>query len=144
MGTWALVSFKAEKTDGENTHPFGSEPEGFLIYTEDGIVSAQLMKPCRSAFHSGDWERGTPEEYQRAGSGYIAYCGRYEIDEGMGTVIHIPSVALRPNLIGARQLRVIELCDDRLTLRSQAIQLEDGFCITNRLEWKRFAPSGKS
>ena len=48
------------------------------------------MKPGRLLFQSHDWNGGTADEYQQAGSGYIAYCGVYEVDEEKETVTHIP------------------------------------------------------
>lgn len=75
VGVWSLVTYTDEHEDSDDIFPFGSNPQGFLIYTPDGFVSAQLMKPGRPAFHSSDWHHGTPEEYQAPGSGYIAYCG---------------------------------------------------------------------
>ena len=140
IGVWTLVSYTDEQPDGEDTHPFGPEPQGFLIYTADGFVSAQLMRPGRSAFHSSDWHHGTPEEYQESGSGYIAYCGSYEVDEQNATVTHIPSVSLLPNLIHGRQCRSIEMHGDQLTLRATAVPVTNGLSITSRLGWKRVTP----
>jgi hypothetical protein len=137
IGVWILVSYTEEKKGREDSHPLGPEPAGFLIYTPDGFVSAQLMKPGRSAFHSRDWNRGTPEEYEESGSGYIAYCGTYEVDEANRTVTHIPSVALLPNLIHGRQLRAINLNGDRLTLRASSSADADGAPVTSQLEWQR-------
>ncbi|MGC2766477.1 MAG: lipocalin-like domain-containing protein, partial [Candidatus Acidiferrum sp.] len=114
------------------------KPVGYLIYTADGFVSAQLMKPGRSAFQSRDWHKGTPEEYVESGSGYIAYCGTYEVDETNETVTHIPSVALLPNLIHGRQLRALTLNGDRLTLRTSSAGV-DGVLVTSHLEWERIA-----
>ncbi len=88
VGVWKLVSYSDEQAGREDLFPFGPEPEGFLIYTHDGFVSAQLMKPGRSLFQSNDWHAGTPAEHQQAGSGYIAYCGAYEVDEERKTVTH--------------------------------------------------------
>src|ERR1700689_4906450 len=116
VGVWRLVSYTVEREGQKDSFPFGPEPEGFLIYTPDGFVSAQLMMPGRSLFESSDWHGGTPDEYQQAGSGYIAYCGAYEVDEEKATVAHLPSVALVPNLILKRQLRTVTLSGDRLTL----------------------------
>ncbi len=116
VGVWRLVSYTDLQEGREDSFPFGPEPEGFLIYTPDGFVSAQLMKPGRSLFQSRDWRGGTPDEYQHAGSGYIAYCGVYEVDEKKQTVTHIPSIALVPKLILKGQLRLITLSGDRLTL----------------------------
>jgi len=136
VGIWALVSYVNEQSGKEDAHPFGPEPQGFLIYTPDGFVSAQLMKPGRPIFSSSDWHNATPEEYQASGSGYIAYCGIYEVDEDHATVTHIPSVSLLPNLIHGRQRRSIDLEGDRLVLRAQTLVAE-GVYVTSRLEWKR-------
>jgi hypothetical protein len=75
IGVWGLVSYVDEHEDSDDIQPFGPNPHGFLIYTADGFVSAQLMKPGRPAFHSADWHHGTLQEYEASGSGYIAYCG---------------------------------------------------------------------
>jgi hypothetical protein len=140
IGVWALVSYADEQAGKENVHPLGPEPQGFLIYTADGFVSAQLMKPGRPAFHSSDWHHGTPDEYRQSGSGYIAYCGKYEIDEEKATVTHIPSVALLPNLLLGRQCRSIHLSGDLLTLRAAGAPIAHSLAVTSRLEWKRVIP----
>jgi hypothetical protein len=139
IGVWALVSYVDEQQEKEDAYPFGPEPQGFLIYTADGFVSAQLMRPGRPIFSSADWHNGTPEEYRASASGYIAYCGRYEIDEERATVTHIPSVSLLPNLIDGRQCRSIDLRGDHLVLRAAGAPAAAGVYVTSRLEWKRAA-----
>jgi Lipocalin-like domain len=143
IGVWTLVAYMEEKEGCKETNPLGPKPVGFLIYTPDGFVSAQLMKPGRSAFQSRDWHKGTPEEYVESGSGYIAYCGTYEIDETNETVTHIPSVAL-PNLIHGRQLRALTLNGDRLTLRTSSVADVDGVLVTSHLEWQRIGRLAES
>jgi Lipocalin-like domain len=137
VGVWSLVTYSDEHEDCDDTQPFGPNPQGFLIYTADGFVSAQLMKPGRPAFHSADWHNGTLQEYEVSGSGYIAYCGSYEVDEVKATVTHIPSVSLLPNLIDGRQCRSIHLQGDRLVLRAARAPVAGGLNVTSRLEWKR-------
>jgi hypothetical protein len=137
VGVWSLVAYSDEQPGREDIHPFGPDPKGFLIYTADGFVSAQLMRTGRPAFHSSDWHHGTPEEYQASGSGYIAYCGTYEIDEEKSTVTHIPTVSFLPNLIDGRQCRSIELDGNRLVLRAAGAPVTGGGYVTSRLEWKR-------
>jgi len=44
-------------------------------------MSAQLQGPARAPFEEGDLLRGSPEEYVAAGSSYIAYSGRFFVDE---------------------------------------------------------------
>jgi hypothetical protein len=141
IGVWALTSYVDEQPGVEDVHPFGPEPEGFLIYTADGFVSAQLMRPARPPFSSSDWHHGTPQEYQTSGSGYIAYCGIYEVDEEKATVTHIPSVSLLPNLIHARQCRAVDLQTNLLILRAAGTPVAGGVYVTSRLEWKRITPN---
>ena len=40
LGVWSLVNYADEQSDREDTLPFGPDPQGFLIYTADGFVSA--------------------------------------------------------------------------------------------------------
>jgi hypothetical protein len=137
IGVWGLVSYVDEQDGRENRYPLGTKPEGFLIYTPEGFVSAQLMKPGRRMFHSHDWHEGTPEEYQESGRGYIAYCGRYEVDEENRTVAHLPSVALLPNLIGGRHLRTVTLCEGTLTLYASGVPAENEPSVISRLQWRK-------
>jgi hypothetical protein len=141
VGVWRLLSYIDEREGSDDTQPFGRIPQGFLIYTADGFVSAQLMKPGRPAFDSSDWHQGTPEEYEATGSGYIAYCGTYEVDEEKATVTHIPSVSLLPNLIDGRQCRSIDLQGDRLVLRAAGAPVAGGAYVTSRLEWTKIIPN---
>jgi len=141
VGVWRLVTYIDENKGSDDTQPFGPNPQGFLIYTADGFVSAQLMKPGRPAFRSLDWHHGTPQEYQAAGSGYIGYCGTYEVHEEKATVTHTPSVSLLPNLIDGRQCRSIDLQGDRLVLRAAGAPVAGGVYVTSRLEWQRIVTS---
>lgn len=61
VGAWHLVNYIDEQSSRDDSYPFGHDPQGFLIYTPDGFVSAQLMKTGRPAFRSSDWHHGTPE-----------------------------------------------------------------------------------
>lgn len=135
IGVWTLLSYADQQAGCEDRFPFGPQPEGFLIYTLDGFVSAQLMKPGRSRFRSTDWHEGTPQEYKESGSGYIAYCGVFEVDEENETVTHIPSVALLPNLIDGRQLRLVTLSGQSLTLCAGGSP--DTNQVTSVMRWKR-------
>jgi hypothetical protein len=144
VGVWRLVSYTDEQEGRKDSLPFGPEPEGFLIYTPDGFVSAQLMMPGRPLFASRDWRGGTPDEYLQAGRGYIAYCGAWKEDEDKGTVTHIPSVALVPNLISKGQLRSVTLNGARLTLSAAGVPDATGTCVTSRLEWQRVSAGSDS
>jgi len=137
-GVWTLVGYAHQQVGFEDTYPLGLQPEGFLIYTPEGFVSAQLMKPGRTPFQSTDWHEGTPDEYKESGSGYIAYCGVFEVDEENETVTHIPSVALLPNLIHGRQLRLVTVNGENLTLRTASSPEANG--VTSVLHWQKAEP----
>ena len=42
VGTWKLVSFTQTLMNGALEKPMGENPHGYLVYTGEGIVSAQL------------------------------------------------------------------------------------------------------
>jgi Lipocalin-like domain len=138
IGVWKLVAYNETRDDGTDVHPLGEHPEGYLIYTADGFVSAQLMKPGRTAFDSEAWGAGSPEEYQEAAAGYIAYCGAFTVDESERTVTHVPDVAFVPNLLRRSQTRAVELHVDRLVLRP--IDLVGS--RSSRVDWMRASSPG--
>ena len=82
IGAWKLVSYVEEPVDGSAPfHPLGEQPQGIIMYTPDGYMSAQLARPDRGRFVSGDWFKGTDEEYRAEASSYIAYTGPFHVDE---------------------------------------------------------------
>jgi hypothetical protein len=48
---------KTPVTGGEKRHPFGVHPQGFLIYTDEGFMSAQRMKVPAIEQLRGDRQR---------------------------------------------------------------------------------------
>ena len=82
IGAWKLVSYVEEPVDGSAPfHPLGEQPQGIIMYTADGYMSAQLARPHRGRFVSGDWFKGTDEEYRAEASSYVAYTGPFHVDE---------------------------------------------------------------
>src|SRR5258706_4241376 len=82
IGAWKLVSYVEKPVDGSAPfYPMGEEPQGIIMYTPDGYMSAQLMRLGRPQFASGDWFRGSDEEIKEEALGYIAYCGQFHTDE---------------------------------------------------------------
>ena len=69
----------------------GEEPQGVIMYTPDGYMSAQLMHPGLPKFASGDWFRGTVEEIKEEALGYIALDVRVAVPELAGTCRSLPS-----------------------------------------------------
>lgn len=141
IGAWKLVSYVEKPVDGsESTHPLGEHPLGIIIYNLDGYMSAQLMRPGRRPFGSGDWFRGTAEEYQEEASTYIAYSGPFYVDEGKKTLTHSMFVSLFPNWTGQTQPRVVRLEGVTLHLSSESPIKSGGKTVMSYLAWRRAAP----
>jgi hypothetical protein len=63
----------------------------------------------RSRFVSGDWFKGSDEEYRAEASSYIAYMESFHVDEAKGTLTHSTFVSLFPDWTGQNQPRVVSL-----------------------------------
>src|SRR5262249_28161055 len=103
IGTWMLLSCEHRLDNGTVTYPMGKQPQGLIIYSPDGYMSAALMKPNRPEFQSMDLYGGTNAERAAAMDGYLHYAGRYEIVKD--TVVHLVELSLFPNWIGTQQIR---------------------------------------
>lgn len=97
VGTWRLLSCEFHAASGKVVYPLGADVQGLIIYTEQGYVSATLMRPSRPCFASGNQAQGTPEEIKAAFEGYVAYYGTYEVDQEEGTVTHHVQGSMFPN-----------------------------------------------
>jgi hypothetical protein len=138
IGAWQLV---ACVETGEIFLPMGPHPAGFILYTPDGYMSAQLSSPDRADFATDDMYRGTPEDYVAAGTSYRAYSGRYRVDETRRTVEYGMAVSLFPNWQGQRQLRIPELDGDTLVLATDRPTLFAGSLKAARITWRRATPN---
>lgn len=119
LGGWELSSMASHDVDtGAVSHPMGSAPRGLILYTGDGYMSAQLV---------GGGDAVMPS--------YIAYGGRFRVDEDTATVHHEVSMSILPELLAAPQLRQARVDGDRLTLSATATN--DGVTSHNTLVWVR-------
>lgn len=141
IGAWKLVSYVEKPVDGSAPfYPMGEAPQGLILYTPDGYMSAQLMRPGRRPFSSGDWFRASDEEVREEALGYIAYSGRFQIDEAKQTLTHSMFVSLFPNWLGQTQPRVVRIKGDVLDLSSAVPILSGGKQTMSYLSWQRAEP----
>jgi Lipocalin-like domain len=137
LGTWELVSYtEVDNHGGPVTYPLGPDALGLIMYTGDGYMSAQIMRPDRPAFDRPETGGGTPEQAEAAASGYLAYSGPFTVDEVTGVLHHQPRVSLLPNWLNLTQLRHSTLDEDHLTL-SAITPAPDGVETISTLVWKR-------
>ena len=139
IGTWGLISYSLEDPTGAVHFPFDRDATGFLMYSPDGYMSAQMMAQKRANYLSGDIHNGKPEEMSSAANGYLAYSGPFYVDEPTQEVTHMMSVSLLPNWIGQLQSRILTVEDDYLLMTSDA-RLTQGRVGQPRIEWRRTQP----
>ena len=138
IGTWILVTSEFRTSAGKVTYPLGEKAVGILIYDTGGRMAAQLMRPDRPKFASGDMRGGTPEENKAAVEGYVAYFGRYEVNSINGTIVLHVEASLFPNWLGQDQVRSFEFSADAGTLTLKTLSLlSGGQEMTGVLVWKR-------
>ena len=104
-----MVSAEFRWADGQIADVYGPQPSGMLIYGARGDMAVQIMRAGRPPFASDDWRDGAADEAQAAVAGYMAYFGRYEVDEAARTVTHHMRGSLFPNWIGQDLTRSVEL-----------------------------------
>ncbi|MBR8061152.1 lipocalin-like domain-containing protein [Burkholderia dolosa] len=138
VGAWRLVSYEVRPRDGGTvTYPLGRDARGWILYTPDGYMSAQLMAAGRPPYADGDLQGGTVEERAAAARGYIAYSGPYRVDDD-GTLTHEMDVSLYyPNWIGNVQQRAVHVDGDRLQLGTAEPVRVDGREVDAVLVWAR-------
>jgi hypothetical protein len=137
VGTWKLVSWKIEQANGEVTDsPLGPNPHGWIMYQPGGCMCVALMRSDRPKFASNNLMEATPEEIKAGFSGYISYCGSYEVNEQERFVIHHLQFSWFPNLLETDQKRYFEFTGNRLTLKTPSLTLL-GAAQVHRLIWER-------
>ena len=116
VGSWTLESWTIGYSDRDDfSYPFGEEPQGLLMYSADGWMSAAIARPDRAPLPEGVSPRRMPQDLQAAAyASYFHYCGRYQLREG--DVVHYVTQSLNPNFPGSEQLRHAELDGHTLVL----------------------------
>lgn len=138
IGAWKLVSYVEKPVDGSaDSYPLGENPQGIIMYTPDGFMSAQLCSSGRTNFASGDWFKGTAQEYEAEASTYIAYTGPFHVDEEKQTLTHTMFISLFPNWAGQTQPRVVSIEGDFLNLSTASPIQSAGKTVNSYLQWKR-------
>ncbi len=122
VGTWKLVSWEVTQADGRIHHPYGRNVVGYLIYSADGYMSAEIMDPDRRQSDPGfpleiatAQTLGDPDR-ARAYSTYVSYCGTYTV-EGDAVTHHVRA-GLIPSWTGWEQRRTFGIDHGRLVIRA--------------------------
>ncbi len=122
VGTWKLVAWEVTQPDGTVRYPYSKAVVGYLIYTADGYVAAEIMDPDRQQSTAGfplelAAAQTLPDpDRARAYSTYVSYCGTYTVEEN--TVIHHVKAALIPSWTGSEQPRHFTFDDGSLIIEA--------------------------
>jgi hypothetical protein len=137
VGTWKLVSAKITTDKGEVRDSWGPNPEGLLMYTADGRMSAILTLGNRKPLSVSDFISAPAPERAEAFASMTAYAGRYTLSGEK--VIHHVEIASMPNDVGANMERVVvHLDSERLVLRVAKPYLRGGMMVQSQeLVWQK-------
>lgn len=138
IGTWRLLSYiEVPLEDGDSTFPYGKSPKGILLYSPDGFMSVQISASEELRFASGDKMVASSDEVLQRMRSYIAFSGRYTVDNPRGGVTYFIDTCLYPNWEGTTQTRKVDFEGDVLYQKSMEPILSDGKLVHAYMTWKR-------
>lgn len=137
LGTWQLESWTIGYAGrDEISVPYGEDPQGLLLYSNDGWMSASIGRRERDQLPADVSYRKLPDALKAAAfSSYFHYAGRYRVLDG--DVIHYVTQSLNPNFPGTEQLRHAELDGQTLVLSGK--DEVGGVTRFHSLVWHRVA-----
>jgi len=146
VGAWQLIDWTVTMPGQPERRPYGDNPNGRIIYSSDGAMSATFMAQDRRALDT--LRPALPAKIAEAVKGvkagelpklaqglffsaitFTGYCGTYSVTADK--VIHHVETALIHDWVGTDLVRGFEFVDDRLILTANEDQVVD------RLVWRR-------
>ncbi|MEM8918441.1 MAG: lipocalin-like domain-containing protein [Pseudomonadota bacterium] len=146
IGGWKLLAWTVNMPKGDTRQPYGENPSGHIIYSQNGVMSATFMAERRSelgvprpqlpieipksvaAIKSGHFDPLARAFFFSAIT-FTAYCGTYSVADGQ--VTHHVETALIPDWVGTDLVRTFQFDNGRLVLQAE----ENG--VVDRLVWER-------
>lgn len=105
VGSWELRGCSVQHADGGRNYPYGSEPQGVILYTAGGWMS------CHMAFGS------TESDADLAGmTKYTSYHGPFTVTPDKSLVTHHVRGSSVDQLVGTDQVRSYAFDGDLLIL----------------------------
>jgi hypothetical protein len=116
VGTWTIVSWEQNKSDGTKLRQFGADPAGAAFFGANGRYIITVMRSDRANYANNSLWQGTAEENRATANGTMTYFGTYSVSEiDRSIAIHIEASSF-PNWNGTDQKRFAEIAGDQLTL----------------------------
>ena len=124
IGSWSLVSWKTVYDDGRIIFPMGDDAKGYLVYSNDGFMSASLFASNRPHLVSGEMLTADDDEKVIAWDSYFSYSGKFIIEKNK--VHHHVLSSMYPNWVGDRQTRIVVIADEKLILETMPQKTKKG------------------
>jgi hypothetical protein len=135
IGTWKLVSASSTDASGQPLEPpYGTNPVGFLTYTEDGRVTALISYGGRKPLSIGTKPPALVEEQAEAFKTFLAYGGRYELSGDK--VIHSIEISSIQNYVNKELVRTVRFQANHIVLVTPPTMV-NGKLQTVELGWQR-------
>lgn len=103
VGSWKLVDWRIEYGDGRVTRPFGQNANGYILYADEGIMTASIASAERAPFVHAGVHHASDSEKAAAFDSYFHYAGHWHVDGG--EVVHRVTMSLNPGFVGTIQVR---------------------------------------
>lgn len=134
IGQWELLEMRAIGSQ-DTIYPIGKNVAGLLIYTQNGIMSAQLGSLDRKLFANPDYRFGHTDEIIESFNSYISYTGSFYIQKDY--IIHNVRQSLFPNWIGQKVKREYEFIEDNILILKAPMLNYSGTERRPELVWQR-------
>ncbi|GHE34247.1 lipocalin-like domain-containing protein [Sphingobacterium griseoflavum] len=138
LGTWKLLSYIEVPIGGDDSlFPMGKNPYGLLMYSPDGFMSVQISREERLPYASNDKLQPSQDEMLSSLQGYIAFCGKFKVDNSSAIVSYMIKSSLFPNWKNKVQRRKIDFEGDILYLKSTEPILSNGQYVNSYMTWQK-------
>ena len=108
VGVWTLEATYTEDDDGNRTPVLGENPQGRIMYTADGYMTAMTGRGDRQLPASGASEADKAAAFDS----FMSYAGRWTLNDKV--VTHQIEYATNPNWVGTARDRSIDHQGDRM------------------------------
>lgn len=134
VGSWTLIDWRIEYSDGGVTRPFGEGAQGYIVYSADGTMTASIAKSARPPFGLANARNASADQKAAAFDSYFHYAGPWRIEGEV--VVHTVTMSINPDMVGTDQRRLAVFNGlGELTLSAHEA-LKDGTERHHILQWR--------
>ncbi|MTI30719.1 lipocalin-like domain-containing protein [Xanthovirga aplysinae] len=117
IGTWRLVYSVEIDKEGNKHYPFGKDAIGSIWYDASYQMCVQICRKQRTPFSSHSFREAKANELFSLPQDYLAYFGKYKVDETKSIVHHLLQGHLCPNYMGETVDRKVIFFEDKMLLK---------------------------